>query len=195
MIGTVVSIVAAFGVVPAAQAAEDYFLKIQATPAIQGETVDATFSPSPRAIELISFDWSAENTVTIGSATGGSGAGKAKLNRLTVEKRVDSASAALFQRLATGAHIPSMELFVRRGGATGQGYLKYRFATVFVTSVSPSGDGEQMRERVTFAYGAVAQRYTQQTATGAAGTVFEGGWNQISNMACSYASCDGGPLP
>ena len=193
MIGTVVSIVAAFGVAPAAQAAEDYFLKIQATPAIQGETVDATFSPSPRAIELISFDWSAENPVTIGSASGGSGAGKAKLNRLTVEKRVDSASAALFQRLASGAHIPSMELFVRKGGATGLGHLRYRFTGVFVSSVSPSGDGEEMRERVTFEYGSVAQRYTQLTATGTAGTVFAAGWNQIANMACNYGSCNASP--
>ena len=122
------------------------------------------FLSREKAIELISFDWSAENPASIGSASGGAGTGKAKLNRLTVEKRVDSASAALFQRIATGAHFPSMELFVRRAGATGAGHLKYRFTTVFVSSVSPSGDGEQMRERVTFEYGAVAQSYTQQTA-------------------------------
>jgi type VI secretion system secreted protein Hcp len=199
MIGTVVSIVAAFGVAPAAQAAEDYFLAVQTGttgPAIQGETLDATFS-SKKAIELNSFDWSAENAVTIGSASGGSGAGKATLNRLTVEKRVDSASAALFQRLATGAHIPSMELFVRKSGATGLGHLKYRFTGVFVSSVSPSGDGEQMRERVTFAYGSVAQSYTQQTAAGTAGTVFAAGWNQIANIACTYGSCEtkNPPLP
>jgi type VI secretion system secreted protein Hcp len=191
MIGTVVSIVAAFGVAPAAQAAEDYFLAVQTGtgPAIQGETLDATFRQQ-KAIELISFDWSAENTVSIGSASGGAGAGKAKLNRLTVEKRVDSASAALFQRVATGLHFPSMELFVRRGGATGPGHLKYRFATVFVSSVRPSGDGEQMRERVTFEYGSVAQSYTQQTATGAAGTVFAAGWNQLANVGCNYGFCE-----
>jgi type VI secretion system secreted protein Hcp len=196
MIGTVVSIVAAFGVAPAAQAAEDYFLAVQTAgapgPAVEGETLDATFS-SRKAIELISFDWSAENAVTIGSASGGAGAGKAKLNRLTVEKRVDSASAALFQRLATGAHIPSMELFVRKGGVTGLGHLRYRFTFVFVSSVSPSGDGEEMRERVTFEYGSVAQRYTQQTAAGTAGTVFAAGWNQVANMACNYGSCNASP--
>lgn len=194
MIGTVVSIVAAFGVAPAAQAAEDYFLAVQSGttgPAIQGETQDAFFA-SKKAIELRSFDWSAENSVTIGSAGGGTGTGKAALNRLTVEKGVDSASAALFTRLATGTAIPSMELFVRRAGATGEGYLKYRFATVFVSSVSPSGDGEQMRERVTFAYGSVAQSYTKQTVGGSppAGTVFSAGWSQIGNMPCTYGSCE-----
>jgi type VI protein secretion system component Hcp len=187
----VVSIVAAFGVAPAAQAAEDYFLVVQTGtgPAIQGETLDASFRQQ-RAIELISFDWDVENPTTLGSASGGAGGGKAKLNPLTVEKRIDSASAALFRRVANGTPFPSMELFVRRAGATGTGHLKYRFATVAVTSVSLSGDGEQMRERVTFAYGSVAQSYTQQTATGAAGTVFAAGWNQLANVACIYGSCE-----
>lgn len=191
-IGTVVSIVAAFGVAPAAQAQEDYFLAVQTAgapgPVVQGETLDAFFRAN-RAIELISFDWSAENSVTVGSVGGGAGTGKARLNRLTVVKRVDSASAALFQRLTTGAHIPSMELFVRRAGATGAGHLRYRFTFVLVSSVSPSGDGEEMRERVTFEYGAVAQSYTQQDGT-RAGTVFEGGWNQVTNTGCRYGFCD-----
>jgi type VI protein secretion system component Hcp len=92
-----------------------------------------------------------------------------------------------------------MELFVRKGGTTGMGYLKYRFTTVFVTSVSPSGDaGEEMRERVTFEYGSVAQSYTQQiAAANPAGTVFAAGWNQLANVACSYGSCETAnpPLP
>ena len=198
MIGAVVSIVAVFGVAPAAQAAEDYFLVVQTRgapgPAIEGETRDATFSRL-RAIELISFDWSAENPATVGSATGGAGAGKAKLNQLTVEKRVDSASAALFLRMAAGAHFPSMELFVRRAGTTGQGHLKYRFATVFVTSVSPSGGaGEEMRERVTFAYGAVAQSYTRMDANGTVfGSPLTAGWDQVTNTACAFDLCDGLP--
>ena len=191
-IGTVVSIVAVFGVAPAAQAQEDYFLAVQTAgapgPVVQGESLDAFFR-GRGAIDLISFDWSAENPTTVGSATGGAGTGKAKLNRLTVEKRVDSASAALFQRMASGLHFPSMELFVRRAGATGAGHLKYRFTLVFVSSVSPSGDGEEMRERVTFEYGAVAQSYTQQTGT-RAGTVFEAGWNQVTNTGCRYGFCD-----
>ena len=110
-------------------------------------------------------------------------------------KRVDTASAALFQRVGTGAPIPSMELSVRRAGATGVGYLRYRFTAVYVSSVSPSGDGEEMRERVTFEYGSLGQRYTQQTATGTpAGTIFGAGWNQLSNTACGFGACDANPL-
>jgi type VI secretion system secreted protein Hcp len=195
VIGAVLSIVAAFGVAPAAQAAEDYFLTFQTSgapgPAIVGESTDATFSRL-RAVEVNSFDWSAENAVSLGSATGGAGAGKAKLNRLSVQKPVDSASTALFQRMATGLHFPSMVLYVRKagggagptgGGSTGGAYLQYQFGTVFVSSVSPSGDGEQMRERVTFEYGSLKQTYWP---LGADGTVFraplDAGWNQVTNM-------------
>jgi type VI secretion system secreted protein Hcp len=187
VIGAVVSIVAAFGVAPVAQAAEDYFLTIPrsgTSAAIEGETRDAVFA-AKKGIVLSSFDWSAENTATIGSGTGGSGAGRAKLNELTVEKRVDSASTALFQRLVTGQHIPGMVLYVRRAGATGpaaEGYLTYTFGTAFVTSVRPSGDGEQMRERVTFAYGSIKQNYWQQTATGALiGSPLTTSWDQVTN--------------
>jgi type VI protein secretion system component Hcp len=189
VIGAVVSIVAAFGVAPVAQAAEDYFLVIRSgtsTP-IQGEAMDANFSETPRAIVLNSFDWSATNPVAPGST-----AGKVSLNRLTVEKRIDSASVALFQRVANGVPMPSMELFVRQAGTTGKGYLKYRFANVYVSSVSPSGDAAaETRERVTFAYGAVAVSYTQLSDTGPPRGVFEGGWNALTNMACGYTVCNG----
>jgi type VI secretion system secreted protein Hcp len=184
VIGAVVSIVAAFGVAPAAQAAEDYFLTFQTgstAPAIEGETLDATFAKQ-KAIDVDSFDWSAANGIDLASAAGG--AGKVKLNELTVLKRVDSASPALFKRVATGQHFPSMVLSVRRAGATGAAaavYLTYTFGAVYVTSVSPSGDGEQMRERVTFAYGSLKQSYARQTATGALMTPALESWNQVTN--------------
>jgi type VI secretion system secreted protein Hcp len=185
IIGTVVSIVAAFGVAPAAQAAEDYFLAFQTGstgPAIEGETLDAVFA-TRKAIEVESFDWSAANPVSIGSAGGGAGTGKVKLNELTVMKRVDSASPALFKRVATGQWFPSMVLSVRRAGAAGAAavYLTYTFGAVWVTSVSPSGDGDQMRERVTFAYGSLNQSYRRQTAAGTLTSPVDSTWNQITN--------------
>jgi type VI secretion system secreted protein Hcp len=171
---TVVSILAAFGVAPVAQGAEDYFLQIDSNPPIQGESLDAAF---PDAIEIKSFHWSANNGVTIpGAGLGGRGT---HLDLLTVQKRVDSASPALFLVCATRREIPSMKLTVRRAGADPFVYLQYRFTHVVVSSVSPSGDGDAMRETVTFAYGALTQQYKQQTATGTDSPVFESGWNQL----------------
>jgi type VI secretion system secreted protein Hcp len=183
-----VFIVAAFGVAPSAQAAEDYFLQIQNSPQappIKGESRDVAFRD---AIVLRSFSWGAENPTTIGSATGGAGTGRAKLNELTVNKGIDSASPLLFQRLATGTHDTSMRLTVRRAGQTPFVYLQYQFGTVFVTSVKQSGDGDATQETVTFAYGAAAQRYTPQTLTGAAGTPIPFGWDQVENMLWPFVN-------
>jgi type VI secretion system secreted protein Hcp len=171
----VVCIIAVVGAAPVAQAAEDYFLQIEANPAITGESQDAKFKS---AIEVDSFDWSASNNA---SPTASAVPAKASLNRLTVEKPIDSASPALFQRVATATHFPSMRLTVRRAGPNPFIYLTYLFKSVFVTSVSPSGDGEAARERVTFAYGAVTQHYAQPTATGSRGPFFAAGWNQVTN--------------
>jgi type VI protein secretion system component Hcp len=181
IIGAVVSIVAALGVAPAAQAAEDYFLQFQTgttNPPIAGESQDPDFE---NAVVVNSFDWSANNGATPTSSTTG-GATKISLNRLTVEKHIDSASPALFQRAAIQTVIPSMRLTVRRAGANPFIYLTYRFKSVIVTSVSPSGDGDAARERVTFVYGAVTQHYAQQTDTGSRGPVFTAGWNQVANV-------------
>ena len=59
----------------------DYFLK---TDKVKGESLDEKHKGE---IELESFSWSATNATTIGSATGGAGAGKVKQEKLTVTKR------------------------------------------------------------------------------------------------------------
>jgi type VI secretion system secreted protein Hcp len=190
MCSTLVFLVAAFALAPAAQAAEDYFLQINnalgQAPPIKGESRDVAFRD---AIELRSFSWGAKNPVTIGSATGGAGVGKASLGELTVQKGIDSATPGLFQRLVTGTHDTSMLLTVRRAGQNPFVYLQYTFCNVFVSSVNHSGDGDATQETVTFAYGAVRQRYTPQSPTGVALVPIEFGWNQVANGPWTSGGC------
>jgi type VI secretion system secreted protein Hcp len=183
-----VFIVAAFGVAPAAQAAEDYFLQIQGNPPpgvlpVKGESRDAVFRD---AIVVSSFSWGAENPTLVGSATGGAGTGKAKLGEITVHKGIDAASPGLFQRLSSGLHDTGMRLTVRKAGQTPFVYLQYQFGTVFVTAVDHSGNGDATEETVTFAYGSVTQWYRPQSATGAAGTAIQFGWDQVANTSWPY---------
>jgi type VI secretion system (T6SS) effector Hcp len=92
------------------------------------------------AIDVRSFSLGVENAVTIGTATGGAGTGKAQFNEVTIEKNVDATTPFFFQRLATGANLPAMELVARRTG-TGAPYLRYCFTTVFVSGQKQaSGD-------------------------------------------------------
>ena len=153
------SVVAALVTAGSAQAATDYFLKVQTvnpSEAIQGESVDRDF---PQAIEIESFSFGAENVTTIGSATGGAGAGKAKFQEFTIEKAVDSTTPRFLKTLATGTHFANVELIARRSGGAGSVTpMRTLFQTVFITKQEQSGSrGEDMHEKLTFTYGGIAQ--------------------------------------
>ena len=172
------AVAAAAAIAPSAFAASDYFLKIDGIP---GETPATDMKG---AIDVRSFSWDVENNATIGTATGGAGAGKAQFNELTIEKAVDTTTPTLLQRLGMGQPIASMELSARKAGAP---YLRYCFTTVLVTDQKQEGStgDDAPQETVTFRFGAVAQQYTRQTPTGAPATgpnatVFAG-WSQILN--------------
>src|SRR3954453_22445354 len=94
MIATLASIAAAFAVAPTANAATDYFLEVE------GMAGEAT--AVKESIDVNAFQWGAENTTTISSATGGAGAGKTSFNRLEINKNIDVTTTALFQKLSSG---------------------------------------------------------------------------------------------
>jgi type VI secretion system secreted protein Hcp len=50
----------------------------------------------PRAFEIKDFSFGIENPTTIGSATGGAGAGKIKFNEFSITKTTDTASPNFF---------------------------------------------------------------------------------------------------
>src|SRR5438093_915744 len=56
-----------------------------------GETLDKKYSEH-KAFEIKDFSFSIENPSTIGSATSGAGAGKAKFNEVEITKTPDKAS-------------------------------------------------------------------------------------------------------
>lgn len=105
------------------------------------------------SLELQSFSWGIENDVTIGSSSGGAGAGKVKLGDLIVERSIDSVSPRLVQAAATGQHFDSATVDLR----TGKGApMRYTFHPVFLTSVQHRSAGEGAVETLSLVYGAVA---------------------------------------
>jgi type VI secretion system secreted protein Hcp len=187
MFATLASIAAAFAVAPTANAATDYLLEIDGVP---GESTAVK-----NAIDVNAFSWGAENTTTIGSATGGAGTGKASFNKLQIDKNVDVATTALFQKLTTGQHIPSVELVARKAGSPAP-YLRYCLRTVFVTSQEQAGSAgdDAPQESVEFTFGSMQQSYARQTATGALMSPVFSGWDVMSNLTISSAyqsSCGG----
>ncbi len=176
----------ALAIAPSAHAATDYFMRIDPGPGntqITGESLDPQFKGWT---EIKSFSMGVENITTIGSTTGGAGAGKAKFDELTIEKDVDSTSPQIFQALAQGQHFNGIEIVARKAGATAAAPttpIRYYFSLAFPTKDEQSGDAgdETPQETLTFNYGAFVQKYVGQTTTGAAKPAIFGKWSQISN--------------
>ena len=184
------TVASAFAVAPAAHAADEAFLRIDG---LQG---DAVIGNSKSYIAIKNFSWGAEHNATIGSASGGAGAEPARFQELSIEKAVDASSPALFQRMATGAPIQSMELVVRKAGATSPIHLRYHFQMVFVTATETSGGTGQegTSETIKFAFGAASQSFQRQTSTGAlSGETLFAGWNSMRNIGIAAYPAFGTP--
>jgi type VI secretion system secreted protein Hcp len=154
-----------------------------------GETLDTMFKAA-KAFEISEFSFGAENTLSIGSATGGAGAGKATFKEFTIKKLTDTGSTSLFQSCVTGGHYQKVYLFLRKSGqdamTSGGVYMKFAFGTVAVKSITWSGSsGDDMpTEEVVFEYGQIAINYTQQLQTGqVTGATTIASWNRVNNTA------------
>jgi|ERR1019366_603507 type VI secretion system secreted protein Hcp len=152
----------------------------------KGETQDAFFSKK-NAFEIKDFSFGAENPHTIGSATGGAGAGKIKFNEFEIKKPTDKTSPIFFRDSVTGIHYDTVVIAIRKSGAdtksSGKPYLEYCFNTVFVTKISWSGPGDEgPEESITFAYGKLGIRYVVQNTNGKlTGVPKIQGWDQLTN--------------
>jgi type VI secretion system secreted protein Hcp len=158
------------------------------TAAIKGTSQDAVFPGSKGWFEIKDFSFGVENPTTIGSATGGAGAGKIKFNEFTIKKTSDVNSPTFFKNCATGAHYKTVTLALRKAGGSsttaGGAYLVYRFDTVFTTKVGWSGPGDEgPEESITFVYGSINITYRPQNTDGLLDRLgITESWDQIQNI-------------
>jgi type VI secretion system secreted protein Hcp len=170
----------------------DAFMYFNDSSKISGETQDDTMKKKG-AFELRSFDFGAENTINIGSDTGGAGAGKATFKEFKITKRTDTASCAIFENLCMGTHFDEAFIELRRsgGGSGGSGktFMMFHFKLVMVQDFSWNGaDGDDvLEEEIVFQYGAIKLEYSMQTAKGtmqkAPGNQGETKWSRVLNKA------------
>jgi type VI secretion system secreted protein Hcp len=160
----------------------------------KGETQDAFFSKK-FAFEIKDFSFDVENPHTIGSATGGAGAGKIKFNEFNIKKSTDKASTTFFKDCVFGIHYENVVIAIRKSGGSattsGLPYLEYCFNTVFVTKIEWSGPGDEgPEESITFAYGKLGVRYRAQNADGSMMVAKRQGWDQLTNKTWAPADTD-----
>lgn len=135
------------------------------------------------AIVVDSFSWGPSSPTTIGSATGGAGAGKVAFNEFKITKKVDRASPLLFRQMATGSHYKTVVLTLRKAGEK-EPYMTYTMDTVFVTKINYGGGSPEVaNEEVTFVLGKVVVQSTDRNADGTLAPAVQYGWDQVLNVA------------
>jgi type VI secretion system secreted protein Hcp len=155
----------------------DTFLKLTG---IDGESTAVGFEKS---IEVYSFSWGASNPSTVGSGASGLSAGKVSISSFNVMKKSETSSAKIFQSCATGQHIDSATVSMRKaGGTAGQVvFLEYKFTDVLIESVQwsgSSGGDDTPTESLSIAFGKVEITYNKQDSkTGKASVAGQASWD------------------
>lgn len=152
-------------------AAADYFLKIEG---VEGESTDASHKGQ---IEIDSFSWGVSNSGSM-AAGGGGGAGKASFSDLHFTKTVDKSSPKLMEAVATGEHLRSVDLVVRKAGGEQLEYYKVTLQDVVISGYSTTGSsGEAPSESISLNFSKIIFEYTPQNADGTAGAPLKTGYD------------------
>jgi len=163
-------IVSSFG---SAFAAADYFLKIDG---VEGESIDDKHKGE---IEIQSWSWGASNS---GSMASGGGTGKASFSDFHFTKTVDKSSPKLMQAVATGEHLKTMDLTVRKAGGTQMEYYVIHLEDILVSSYSTSGSsGDLLMEEISFNYQKIEFEYIPTKDDGTADAAVKASWNLATN--------------
>ena len=156
--------------------AVDMFLKLDG---IDGESRD---SKHKGEIEIESFSWGASNS---GSAAhgGGAGAGKVSMQDFSFVTRVSKASPQLFLACASGQHIRSGLLTVRRSGERQEAFLKVTMSDILVSGWKQEGSaGDDVpMDQVSMNFSKIRFDYAEQSPTGALGDTTSAGWDVKAN--------------
>jgi type VI secretion system secreted protein Hcp len=163
--------------------AVDMFLKLEPYTGqpIKGEAQDPKHKDE---IEVLSWSWSVNQHVTIGSAPGVN-SGKIEFEKLQLRKRVDRATPALYQCVSTGTPFKQATLTIRKAGGDPLDYLTVVLKLVAISNLTWSGpdETELMSEAVTLEFGGAQIKYTPQGSDGKKLAEVVHGWDVIQHKA------------
>ena len=147
------SVLAALAVAHGANAAVDAFIWFEGG-GIKGECTDPK---QPGWLEVTSTQLDQFRGASIGSATGGAGAGKVTFNPFTITRKVDKASPKLFEAATKGKHFSNVTIEMRKAGGGQQEYLVIKLQDVLISSYRTGGPrGEGPEESMTLNFTHVA---------------------------------------
>lgn len=157
--------------------ASDYLLKIDG---IKGESTDAKHKDE---IEVESFSWGCTNPGSFASS-GGGGAGKVSFQDLHFTSRVSVASPNLMLACATGQHIKSAILTVRKAGKEQQEFYIVKLSDTLVSSYQSGGsEGSNALpvDQFSLNFAKIEFEYKAQKPDGSLGAPVKGGYDLKQN--------------
>jgi type VI secretion system secreted protein Hcp len=134
----------------------DAFLKLEG---IDGDSRDDQHA---NWIEVLSYSWGAVQPSIAGS---GGGAGKVAFQDFHFVTNFSKASPELFKRCATGEHIKSGVLAVRKAGEKPLEFYKVRMTDVLVSSYQDSGGDEVPMDQISLNFATVAIELPRESPT------------------------------
>jgi type VI secretion system secreted protein Hcp len=157
----------------------DAFLKIEGIP---GDSVDQFHKGE---IEVLGWEEGLTHPTSRGGAGGGGGAGRATFQDFHITTRVSTASPQLLLACASGQHLKTATLSVRKAGGEARqlDFMKFVLDDVLVSSVKTGGAStdESPNEIFTLNFLKIHVFFTSQSATGAAGSTTTAGWDLAGN--------------
>ena len=156
--------------------AHDMFMKIDD---IKGESQDAAHKDE---IDVVEFKWGMTQTGTAHVGPGGT-AGKVQVKDLFFTKYVDRATSPLAKLCASGKHLKTAVLTLRKAGGTPIDYLKITLEDLIVASITHGGakDDDRFTEDVTLNFARMKMEYVPQKADGTGDASVHMGWDVAGN--------------
>ena len=151
----------------------DAFLKIDG---IEGESLQKGHE---KEIEISSFSWSEQNTGSFAGNLGG-GSGKVSMQDFHYTVPINKSSPKLFLACATGEHIKSATLTVRKAGKTQQEFLKWKFTDLLISSYNTGGSGGSdviPIDQVSFNFTKIEVSYAPQKQDGSLDAAIPAGYD------------------
>lgn len=148
---------------------------------IPGVTGDVTETVHKGWIRVASVDWGAHNTTTIGTATGGAGAGKSTGREFKLKIPTGPWSRELLNTLLRGAHYP--QVIIDQTNPDGRPVYRVTIQTLFFTDYrSAPSNKTPAEDEIEGVYGGFKVDYYTVGSDGRLATSSVG-WNFVTNTA------------
>ena len=157
--------------------ATDYFLKISG---IEGESPDEKHT---NEIELLSWDWGAEQHGSFEKGTLGPSGGRVDMRDFRFSMRTSKASPKLMEYCAKGEAIDEALLTCRKAGGDQQEYMKIKFKNLIISSFETGGaQGDELpTDQISFNYATINIEYQAQDEKGKLTGKVAAGWDRQKN--------------